>query len=70
MASPMSWTEKQDDTVCKQILVIEPFRYRPRTNKSVSPWNKVAGELNKMTCLQMKVDHRFVRDSFSLHRGK
>ena len=59
----MSWTEEQDDALCQQILVIEPFQYRPRTNQSGSAWSKVAGELNKMPSLQMKVvDQRAVRD--------
>ena len=67
----MSWTEEQDDALCKQILVIEPFRYRPRTNQSGSAWSKVAGELNKMTSLQMKVvDQRAVRDRFKTIKKK
>ena len=66
----MIWTEEQDDALCKQILVIEPFRYRPRTNQSGSAWSKVAGELNKMTSLQMKVDQRAVRDRFTTIKKK
>ena len=60
----MIWIEEQDDAPCKQILVIEPFRYRPRTNQSGSAWSKFAGELNKITSLQMKVDQRAVKDRF------
>ena len=66
----MSWTEEQDDALCKQILVIEPFRYRLRTNQSGSVWSKIAGELNKMTSLQMKVDQRAVRDRFKTIKKK
>ena len=67
----MSWTEEQDDALCQQILVIEPFQYRPRTNQSGSAWSKVAGELNKMTSLQMKVvDHRAERDRFKTIKKK
>ncbi|CAB3982780.1 Hypothetical predicted protein, partial [Paramuricea clavata] len=57
-ASPMIWTQEQDDALCKQILLIEPFRFRPRTNQSGSAWSKVSDELNKMASLQMKVDQR------------
>ena len=66
----MIWTEEQDDALCKQILVIEPFRYRPRTNQSGSAWSKIAGELNKITSLQMKVDQRAVRDRFKTLKKK
>ena len=66
----MTWTKEQD-ALCKQILVIEPFRYRPRTNQSGSAWSKVAGELNKMTSLQMKVvDQRAARDRFKTIKKK
>ena len=62
---------EEQDALCKQILVIEPFRYRPRTNQSGSAWSKVAGELNKMTSLQMKVvDQRAVRDRFKTIKKK
>ena len=67
----MSWTAEQDDALCQQILVIDPFQYRPRTNQSGSAWSKVAGKLNKMTSLQMKVvDHRAVRDRFKTIKKK
>ena len=57
--------------LCQQILVIEPFWYRPRTNQSGSAWSKVAGELNKMPSLQMKVvDQRAVRDRFKTIKKK
>ena len=66
----MIWTQEQDDALCKQILLIEPFWFRPRTNQSGSAWSKVSDELNKMASLQMKVDQRAVRDRFKTIKKK
>ena len=66
----MIWTLEQDDALCKQILLIEPFRFRPRTNQSGSAWSKVSDELNKMASLQMKVDQRAVRERFKTIKKK
>ena len=65
-ASPMIWTEEQDDELCKQILLIEPFQFRPRTTQSGSAWSKVAEELNKIASFQVKVYQRAVRGRFKI----
>lgn len=66
----MIWTQEQDEALCMQILVIEPFRFRPRTNQSGNAWTKVAEELNQITSLQMRVDQRAVRDRFKILKKK
>ena len=27
----MTWTSEKDEALCKEILLLEPFRFRPRT---------------------------------------
>ncbi|XP_031570247.1 LOW QUALITY PROTEIN: uncharacterized protein DDB_G0285291-like [Actinia tenebrosa] len=63
----MKWNNDQDEALCKQILLIEPFQYRARTIRSGSAWSKIAIEFNQMTSLHFDrlLDNRAVRDRFN-----
>ena len=65
----MTWTKEKDEALCKEILLIEPFRYRPRTKESGNAWSQVAEDLNQIKSLQMNVDQRAVRDRFKIIRS-
>ena len=63
-ASPMTWTSGKDEALCKEILLLEPFRFRPRTKESGTTWSQVAEDLRQIKSLNMTVDQRAVRDRY------
>lgn len=62
----MTWTSEKDEALCKQILLMEPFRFRPRTKESGNAWSQVAEDLKQITSLNMNVDQRAVRDRYKI----
>ena len=65
-ASPMTWTSEKDEALCKEILLLEPFRFRPRTKESGTTWSQVAEDLGQIKSLNMTVDQRAVRDRYKI----
>ena len=65
-ASPMTWTSEKDEALCKEILLLEPFRFRPRTKESGTTWSQVAEDLRQIKSLNMTVDQRAVRDRYKI----
>ena len=56
----MTWTPEKDEALCKQIILMEPFRFRPRTKESGNAWSQVADDLKQIKSLNMNVDQRAV----------
>ena len=44
----MTWTSEKDEALCKEILLLEPFRFRPRTKESGTTWSQVAEVLKQI----------------------
>ena len=62
----MTWTSEKDEALCKQILLMEPFRFRPRTKESENAWSQVAEDLKQIKSLKISVDQRAVRDRYKI----
>ena len=52
-ATPMTWTSEKDEALCKKILLLEPFRFRPRTKESGTTWSQVAEDLRQIKSLNI-----------------
>ena len=62
----MTWTSEKDQALCKEIVLLEPFRFRPRTKESVTTWSQVVEDLKQIKLLNMTVDQRPVRDWYKI----
>ena len=62
----MEWTNIHDVLLCREILVVEPYTAKPRTNQRGQLWNKIAENLNKLAEPKFSVAQRSVRDRFKL----
>ena len=62
----MTCTSEKEEALCKQILLMEPFRFRPRTKESGNAWSQVAEDLKQIKSLNMNVDQRAVRDRYKI----
>ena len=62
----MTWTPEKDEALCKQIILMEPFRFRPRTKESGNAWSQVADDLKQIKSLNMNVDQRAVRERYKM----
>ena len=62
----MTWTPEKDEALCKQIILMEPFRFRPRTKESGNAWSQVADDLKQIKSLNMNVDQRAVRERYKI----
>lgn len=58
----MTWTSEKDEALCKEILLLEPFRFRPRTKESGTTWSQVAEDLRQIKSLNMSCP-RSVQDT-------
>lgn len=62
----MTWTSEKDEALCKEILLLEPFRFRSRTKESGTTWSHVAEDLRQIKSLNMTVDQRAVPDRYKI----
>ena len=54
----MVWSTNHDVLLCREILVIELYRYTVGTRERGQAWDKVASALNLVEGLRFAVDHR------------
>ena len=52
----MVWSTSHDVLLCREILVIEPYRYKVGTRERGQAWDKVASALNLVEGLRFLVD--------------
>ena len=62
----MVWNNEKDETLCKEVLLFEPFRFKARTKERGNAWKSIAENLNEMKSLHFKVDSRAVRERFGV----
>ena len=62
----MEWTNKHDISFCREILLVIPFKAKPRTNQRGQLWNEIADCLNSLNEPKFSVTQRSVRDRFKL----
>lgn len=61
----MEWTTTHDVLLCREILVVEPYKVKERTPQRGILWETVAEKLNNIKVPMFKVDKRSVRDHFN-----
>jgi len=62
----MEWTDKHDIQLAREVLVSEPYHFRPRTVERGNIWQEIANRLNESTLLRFKVTKRSTREHFTL----
>ena len=55
-----------DVIMCREVLVSEPFNFKPRSPERGKVWEKIAQELNAIEKTKFRVTTRVVRDRYSL----
>ena len=60
----MTWTKEHDVMLCREMLVIQPFRFKHGTRDRGRCWEKIAQNVNDIAHLNFIVDIRGVRDRF------
>lgn len=62
----MEWSDKHDITLCREVLVMEPYQYPYRSKERGDVWNNIAINLNGLDHPRFKVNKRSVRDRLTL----
>ena len=63
----MSWTSEHDIYLCREVILMEPFKYKPSTRERGLAWESIAQDLNAITGdITFNVNKRSVRDRYNL----
>ena len=60
------WTTDHDVMMCREVLVSEPYKFKPRTPERGQSWESVAQQLNSIHQPSFRVTARSVRDRLTL----
>ena len=60
----MTWSNQHDVALCREMLVVQPFRFKHGTRDRGQSWDRIAKNLNKLDHPMFLVDQRGVRDRF------
>ena len=64
-SSPMIWDEEKEVLLCREILVVEPYKFKKSTKDRGDAWTKISNSLNKADIVPpLTVDQRAVREHF------
>ena len=66
----MEWTELHDLNLCKEVLVVEPWKRPYRSKERGDLWKDIAANLNASSHLKFKVSKRSLRDRLTLLQQK
>ena len=61
----MEWTEEHDIQLAREVLLSEPFRFKPRTVERGKVWQEIANRLNEHRLIHVQVTKRSTREHFS-----
>ena len=45
-STPMKWTEKHDVMLCREVFIVYPHQYRPKSSERANAWTAIANDLN------------------------
>ena len=62
----MEWSRDHDINLCREVLVVEPFRHKKGSVERGKAWTRIADALNSCSELEFKVNMRSVRERFTL----
>ena len=60
----MTWSNQNDVALCREMLVVQPFRFKHGTRDRGQSWDRIATNLNKLDHPMFLVNQRGVRDRF------
>lgn len=58
----MEWSEEKDVLLCREVLLVEPYKTKERTVHRAEAYTKIAENLNKIPIANFHVDKRGVRE--------
>ena len=64
--SNMEWTEDHDNSLCQEILALEPFKAKKGSIARGQIWDQIANNLNSLELPRFKVTKRSVRERYML----
>ena len=62
----MKWSEEHDLMLCREVLVMEPFKYPKQSIERGEIWGEIAQNLNRLSLPKFTVRTRSVRDRLTL----
>ena len=64
----MRWFEQNDVLLCREVLFLKPYQFKPGTKESGNSWNLISENLNMITDIENKfsTSQKSVRDRFKL----
>ena len=62
----MVWPNHKDNLVLREVLLLELFKFKPRTKERGSAWKMVADNLKQLDFEQLKVNQRPVCERFGI----
>ena len=65
----MKWSEEYDLMLCREVLVLEPWKFPKQTKERRDVWGEVALDLNGTSSPKFKVSKRSARDRLTLFVG-
>ena len=66
----MKWSEEHDLMLCREVLVLEPWKFPKQSKEGGDVWGEVALDLNGTSYPKFKVSKRSVRDRLTLSVSK
>ena len=63
---PFKWRAEHDLILAKEMLLIEPYRFKKRSKGSGKAWKKIAENLNSLQTAHFSVSQKAVRDRANL----
>ena len=62
----MKWSEEHDLMLCRDVLVVEPYKYPKQSKERGELWGEIALNLNGISSPKFSVSKRSVRDRLTL----
>ena len=63
---PMFWLDLHDELLCQEVILVQPYMYRPSTWERGNAWSRIADSLNSIDNLKFYVNQRSVLERFNL----
>ena len=58
----MLWSDNKDEILCREVLVFEPYQFKPRSHERGNAWKAISENLNASIKLSFKVNARSMRE--------
>ena len=58
----MVWNDNEDEMLCREVLLFEPYQFKPRSHERENAWKAIVENPNASVTCSFKVDARSVRE--------